>query len=86
MTRPVSIVSLGAIVQIVAVICSNPFGLHSEVYISYLILIDAKGHAIWVDDPSMEDCQMFFDHCPNAVRSYTEKACIWCKSQPDKPS
>jgi len=85
MTRSVKIVSLGAIAQIVAVICSNPIGLHDKVYISYLILIDSDGHAIWMDDPDQEDCERMYKHCPSALKSYSEKPCIWCKSKQTLP-
>lgn len=86
MTRSIKIVSLGAIVQIVAVICSNPVGLHDNIYICYLILVDVNGHALWIDDPTQEDCNMFYAHCPNAIKSYTEHSCIWCKAKQELPS
>lgn len=78
--------SLGNIAQIVAVICPNKWNIHSYVYVRYLILIDENDHAIWMDDPTKEDCERIYLHASSYAKTSAYQAdCQWCQAR-DEPS
>ena len=50
-------ISIEDIVRLVIVVCSNRFGLHDEVYVRYVILVNHHDEAYWVDDPTEEEVE-----------------------------
>jgi len=81
----ITLKSLGPVTRIVAVICPNKYKIHKGIYVRYLILVNADGHAVFLDDPSPEDCKMIYDRSSHEAEvTVVESDCQFCQSE-DSP-
>ena len=86
-----SIHTLGEVTHCVFVICPDKFGLHKysadKVYVRYLILTGLNLHAIFIDDPSYDDCQRMTKLLPKGTKfGTTLSECPWCQAKTQKKS
>ena len=73
--------SLNAIKKAIIIVCPNPFNLHNEVYIRYIILLDDNGHSFWLDDPSTDDVISIIRHLKGEENGVAYSPCPWCQAR-----
>ena len=74
-------IPLEDIVKLVIVVCGNRFGLHNQVYVRYIILVDHHQQAYWVDDPSeAQVTYMVHNVHPNCKKEAITAPCQFCQA------
>lgn len=73
--------SIGEITKLVAVYCPNKQNIHNGIYIRYLIIVGRHGNAVWIDDPSEEDCARLWARSSSTAHPLVVPSeCPWCKA------
>ena len=75
---------MSRIVRVIFFLCPNNFGLHSETYVRYVLIIDEHGNTLWIDDPTYDTLQDLLrqaemaDAGKKSTGVYSE--CPWCQA------
>ena len=77
----ITLSSLNAVRKAIIIVCPNPFNLHNEVYVRYIILLDDNDHALWIDDPTTDEVMSIIRHLKGEENGVAYSPCPWCQSK-----